>query len=50
MTVLRFVETRGARGKINFPKKVKILNMLEDIENETDTVEYKPFEIITIGL
>lgn len=50
MTVLRYVETKGARGKIHFPEKVKLLNMLEDIESETDTVEYKPFEIITIGI
>ncbi len=50
ITVLRFTETKGARGTIHFPEKVKILNMLEDIEYETDTVEYKPFEIITVGI
>lgn len=50
MTVLRFVETRGSRGKIQFPEKVKVLNMLEDIENETSIIEYNPFEIITIGI
>ncbi len=50
MTVLRFVETRGARGTLRFNNTVKILNMLEDIENETDTITYKPFEIITIGI
>ena len=36
--------------KIKLSEKVKILNMLEDIEGETDTIEYKPFEIITIGI
>lgn len=50
MTVLRFVETKGTRGTIKFPEKVKILNMLEDIEAETDIVTFKPFEIITIGI
>lgn len=50
MTVLRFVEANGARGKIQFSEKIKVLNMLEDVESETDTVEYKPFEIITIGI
>jgi len=50
MTVLRFVEAKGARGKIQFSEKVKVLNMLEDVEYETDTVEYKPFEIITVGI
>ncbi len=49
MTVLRFAETRGARGKIKFKEKIKVLNMLEDTEYETDEVSYKPFEIITIG-
>lgn len=50
MTVLRFVETGGKRGQLHFPEKVKILNMLEDELEETDTVNYKPFEIITIGI
>ena len=49
-TVLRFIETKGTRGKIKLPEKVKILNLLEDIEGETDIIEYKPFEIITIGI
>jgi alpha-mannosidase len=50
MTVLRFAETSGARGKLSFPHPVKLLNMLEDTEYETDSIEYKPFEIITIGI
>lgn len=49
MTVLRFVETRGSRGTLSFKENVKVLNMLEDIEYETNAVSYKPFEIITIG-
>ncbi len=50
MTVIRLSEQDGKRGKIKLSKKVKLLNMLEEIEGETDTVEYKPFEIITIGV
>ena len=50
MTVLRLSEQDGKRGQIKLQKKVKLLNMLEDIEGETDTIEYKPFEILTIGI
>ena len=50
MTVIRLSEQDGKRGQIKLPQKVKLLNMLEDIEGETDTIEYKPFEIITIGI
>lgn len=50
MTVIRLSEQDGKRGQIKLPQKVKLLNMLEDIEGETDTIEYKPFEIITIGV
>ena len=50
MTVIRLCEQDGKRGYIKLPEKVKLLNMLEDIEGETDIIEYKPFEIITIGV
>jgi alpha-mannosidase len=50
MTVIRLSEQDGKRGKIKLDKKVKLLNMLEEIEGETDVIEYKPFEIITIGV
>ncbi|MCH5321680.1 MAG: alpha-mannosidase, partial [Eubacterium sp.] len=50
MTVIRLSEQDGRRGKIKLDKKVKLLNMLEEVEGETDTIEYKPFEIITIGV
>lgn len=50
MTVLRLSEQDGARGKIKLDRKVKLLNMLEEEIGETDTVEYSPFEIITIGI
>ncbi len=49
LTVIRLCEQDGKRGKIKLTQKVKLLNMLEDVEGETDTIEYKPFEIITIG-
>jgi len=50
MTVIRLCEQDGKRGEIQLPEKVKLLNMLEDVEGETDTIEYKPFEIFTIGI
>jgi alpha-mannosidase len=50
MTVIRLSEQDGKRGKIKLDRKVKLLNMLEDVESETDVIEYKPFEIITIGV
>ena len=50
MIVIRLSEQNGKRGKIKLSGKVKILNMLEDVIGETDTVEYSPFEIVTIGI
>ena len=31
-------------------ERLKILNFLEDVIEETNVIEYKPFEIITIGI
>ncbi len=50
MTVIRLSEPNGRRGKIMLKNKVKLLNMLEEIEGETDVIAYKPFEIITLGI
>ena len=50
MTVIRLSEQNGTRGKIKLNQKVKNLNMLEDILSETDVIEFRPFEIITIGM
>ena len=50
MIVVRLSEQNGRRGKIKLGGKVKLLNFLEDVVDETDTIEYKPFEIITIGI
>ena len=50
MIVIRLSEQNGKRGTLKLDKKIKLLNFLEDIEAETDTISYKPFEIITIGI
>lgn len=51
MTVIRLSEQDGKRGKIKLSKSVKLLDMLENVIGEAvDTLEYKPFEIITIGI
>lgn len=50
MTVIRLSEQNGSRGIITLDKPVKLLNMLEEAEGETDVIEYSPFEIITIGI
>ena len=50
MTVIRLSEQNGSRGAIKLEKPVKLLNMLEEVEAETDIIEYAPFEIITIGV
>jgi alpha-mannosidase len=50
MTVIRLSEHDGARGVIELPGFVRVLNMLEEVVDRTDKIEYKPFEIITIGI
>ena len=50
MIVVRLSEQNGRRGKIKLAGKVKLLNLLEDETGETETIEYSPFEIITIGI
>lgn len=50
MTVIRLSEQNGTRGRIRLDKKVKLLNMLEEEIGESDVIEYKPFEIITLGI
>ncbi len=50
MTVVRLCEQDGKRGKIQLKNKIKLLNMLEDELFETDVIEYKPFEIVTVGI
>ncbi|MBR3150335.1 MAG: alpha-mannosidase [Eubacterium sp.] len=50
MTVIRLSEQNGDRGIIVLDKPVKILNMLEEVIDTTDVIEYSPFEIITLGV
>lgn len=50
MIVIRLSEQDGKRGEIKLSKKVKVLNMLEEVLYVTDTITYKPFEIITLGV
>lgn len=50
MVVVRLTETEGHRGTLELPKKVRILNMLEDEQGESDRIAYKPFEILTLGI
>ena len=50
MVVFRFSEQDGNRGAIKLDKPVKVLNMLEENQRETDVLEYSPFEILTIGV
>ena len=50
MLVLRLSEQDGRRGTVTFPEKVKLLNLLEDVEGEAETVPVKPFEIVTVGV
>ncbi len=50
MTVIRLSEQDGKRGRIKLEGRVKLLDMLEEVIGETDVIEYKPFEIITVGI
>ncbi|MCD7722776.1 MAG: glycosyl hydrolase-related protein [Clostridiales bacterium] len=50
MTVIRLSEQDGARGTIHLSENVHILNMLEEKAGTTNVINYKPFEIITIGI
>ncbi len=47
--VYRLSEQDGARGRINLGKNYAVMNLLEDVTGETDTVDYSTFEIITIA-
>lgn len=50
MTVIRLSEQDGKRGEIKLDKPVMLLNMLEEAQGKISSIEYKPFEIITIGV
>ncbi len=48
--ILRLSEQDGKRGRIRLGRTVQTMNLLEDVTGETDTVEYKPFEILTVAV
>lgn len=48
--VVRLSEQDGRRGTLHFDKPVQVLNLLEDVLETTDCLDYKPFEIITLGM
>ena len=48
--ILRFTEQDGCRGVLRFPWTVTVTNLLEDAEYETDTLNYGPFEMITVAV
>ncbi len=48
--ILRLSEQDGKRGCIPLGRTVQIMNLLEDVVGETDTIEYHPFELLTIGI
>ena len=47
-TVCRLIETDGRRGNIKLDRTVTVADLLERPLYETDVVEFKPFEIITL--
>jgi len=50
MLVLRLSEQDGRRGCLRLPERVNLLNLLEDPEGEAESLEFKPFEILTLGI
>ncbi len=48
-TICRLIETDGRRGSIALERKVTVTDLLERALYETDTLEYKPFEIVTFA-
>ncbi len=48
--ILRLSEQDGRRARITFPTPVLCMNMLEDPEGEAQTVQVRPFEIVTLGI
>jgi alpha-mannosidase len=48
--VFRLSEQNGCRGSVKLPKKMQLMNMLEDVEGETDVLTYSPFELLTVAM
>lgn len=47
--VVRLCEQNGARGVIDLPEEVSVLNLIEDKIGSSSRIEYSPYEIITLG-
>ncbi len=50
MLVLRLSEQDGRRFRLALPRAVRVLNMIEDVQGEADTLAVSPFEILTVGI
>ncbi|MBQ6383941.1 MAG: alpha-mannosidase [Clostridia bacterium] len=50
MLVARLSEQDGMRRQLRCPGRVRLLNMLEDIQGEAEQIDVRPFEIVTIGI
>ncbi len=48
--VIRLTEQDAKRGKLIFETPVTVTNILEDAETVTQTISYKPFEMLTLRL
>lgn len=48
--IIRLAETDGRRGSIALFSRVTVTNLLEDALYETDTIDFRPFEIITLKI
>lgn len=48
--IVRLCEQDGKRGQFTLPKPVKTMNLLEEVQQETDTISYHPFEILTFAI
>ena len=48
--VFRLSEQDGLRGCVRLPFKGVLMNMLEDVEGEAESLSFKPFEILTVGM
>lgn len=50
--VFRLSEQDGRRGTVKLPYRGYLMNMLEDVEGEepVESISYKPFEILTVGV
>ena len=48
--VIRLSEQDGRRARLDFPAPVQLMNMLEDPEGEVQSLDVRPFEIVTLGI